>query len=66
MAKARNLPLKEPQCRHKEEFVTYTPTFAGLWFATCSNCTSVGGAQPNKEEARYDLMRIEAAPVVQP
>lgn len=58
---------KVPQCRHSEHqgFVTYAVDGFGRFKATCSNCASVGSLfRVKKEDARFDLMKIEAPPLV--
>lgn len=57
---------KDPQCRHSEKqgFVSYTTDGFGRFKATCSNCGSAGTLfRIIKEDARNDLMRIEALPL---
>lgn len=55
---------KVPQCRHKDEFVSYDQTADG-WRASCSNCSQASDARwPDKERARYDLMRQIGDPAV--
>jgi len=67
--------LKDPQCRHLDQFVTYS---TGLSLghvtavATCSNCGSTGDLasartqDEAKSRAKDALMRIEAPPVTNP
>lgn len=55
---------KDPQCRHKDEFVTYTVTEPGGVYATCSNCTKVSATKSTREDARNDLMRLIGDPAV--
>lgn len=59
---------KDPQCRHKDEFVSYTSEAAfgyTLWTAHCSNCSKASSAgYTEKENARDDLMRQIGDPAV--
>ena len=70
MATRRLRITKEPQCRHSESqgFVSYTEeTIAGIVFYTahCSNCDSESSVgYVTREDARNDLMKIEAPPLV--
>jgi len=65
---------KEPQCRHKDEFVSYDATLILGSFqttATCANCSSTGYGEARvldtaREYARIELMRKEAPPVLVP
>lgn len=61
---------KAPQCRHKDEFVSYDEV-DGWWSATCSNCNQSSATRwkgdtvsSSKELARYDLMRQIGDPAV--
>lgn len=58
---------KDPQCRHKETFgfVQYATTAAGI-VASCLNCGAEGTAQPDRERARFALLRVEAPPLIVP
>jgi len=66
--------LKDPQCRHLDQFVTYS---TGLSLghvtavATCGNCGSEGAGSARtldeaKSRAKDALMRVEAPPVTNP
>lgn len=66
--------IKEPQCRHLDQFVTYdTNYYLGhvLATATCSNCGRSGSGSARvldeaKSRAKDALMRVEAPPVTNP
>ena len=66
--------VKDPQCRHLDQFVTYdTNYYLGhvLATATCSNCGQSGSDSARmmdeaKSRAKDALMRIEAPPVTNP
>lgn len=65
MARTKRLRiLKDPQCRHKDQFLTYSAYGLGLLTVTCSNCGSTSEPQADRESARLSLMRIEAPPLV--
>lgn len=67
--------IKDPQCRHLDQFVTYEEGIPNLGHvtmtATCSNCGRSGdGSARTRDEAKSRakdaLMRIEAPPVTNP
>lgn len=64
MATSRINITKLPQCRHKDEFVTYQTLPLGAFTATCSNCSKVSAEEFTREDARNDLMRLIGDPTV--